>query len=363
MQNIILYAYDRRNLGDDLFIRTLVQRYPAVQFTLWSDKSNQKTFSDLNNLKVVDRESSLVKICDKISKSIVPRYKNWKEKASSAVVYIGGSIFIEYDSWPQVLNWWMYQAENHKLYILGANFGPYHSEEYRIAMADVFDKAQDVCFRDRYSYDLFREHKVRWAPDILFSYPMPRPKENKKQIFVSVINCKNKAEGNVDLSGCYKAYMSNIKNVCVEYLRRGYAVVLASFCKTEGDEDVIETLNCELHSRRENQLCSMYYNGSNWADMLESLAESEYVVASRFHAAILAINAGKPVFPIVYSDKTTHVLTDIGFDGKYADLRKKEDISFEIVDYNRQNLYITPASRLKKEALKHFALLDGTIKM
>ena len=32
MNSVFLYAYDRQNLGDDLFVHTITKRYPDVQF-------------------------------------------------------------------------------------------------------------------------------------------------------------------------------------------------------------------------------------------------------------------------------------------------------------------------------------------
>lgn len=57
MRKIFLYAYDRINLGDDLFIRTICNRYPNVKFYLWSKKYNEKVFDDVKNLKVLDKNS------------------------------------------------------------------------------------------------------------------------------------------------------------------------------------------------------------------------------------------------------------------------------------------------------------------
>ena len=53
MKRIYLFAYDKQNLGDDLFIQTITKRYPGVQFYIWSEKENRKTFQTLRILQIV----------------------------------------------------------------------------------------------------------------------------------------------------------------------------------------------------------------------------------------------------------------------------------------------------------------------
>lgn len=364
MKSVVLYAYDKVNLGDDLFLHTITKRYPSVHFFLWSDKKNKRTFATLENLTVIDSESRLVRFLNQIRPSIVSRYKNWQSKKADAVVYIGGSIFIEYETWPSILNWWNYQADNNNLYILGANFGPYHSEYYRSEMAGVFDKAQDVCFRERYSFDLFQGHQVRWAPDILFTYPMPNPPKIKHQIFFSVINCNKKSEGTHPLSLYQKDYLKNLTFLIQEYIHRGYSIVLSSFCKEEGDEEIISLLEARFRNEAviPGQLQCLFYDGTNAEKILQAIAESELVLASRFHAMIFGMAAGRPVFPIAYSDKTIHVLQDLGFQGNYTDLRKHQPISIQAVEENRMLCNTISVKKWSREAEHHFYKLDDKLK-
>lgn len=61
-------------------------------------------------------------------------------------------------------------------------------------------------------------------------------------------------------------------------------------------------------------------------EVLRELAASEIVVGTRFHATILGLVAGARVLPIMYSDKTKHVLEDIHFDMTDAvDLKRATD--------------------------------------
>ena len=360
MKKVFLYAYDKQNLGDDLFVHTIVKRYSDVQFYIWSDRDNQKTFQSLPNLKVVDKDGALIRTLNWLRPSLVSRYRAWLENCCQAVVYIGGSIFMEYENWEQILTWWEYEAQNRPFYILGANFGPYKSEEFRNKLAVIFRDVKDVCFRDRYSYEKFCEvPTVRCAPDILFSYPMPKVPVVEKQLFVSPIDCASRGEGENSLSAYSEYYISALSGLLKHYLNNGYRLILASFCKTEGDDHAIARLLSAMSLRQDDpRVKILSYDGTNVAEMTAAIAESEYVIATRFHATILALAAGRPVFPIVYSDKTIHVLEDIGFQGNYTDLRNMEPISYA---YSRANLdapQMIDTVSLAEEAQKHFTILD-----
>ena len=349
MKKIFLYAYDRRNLGDDLFVHTIANRYPDVLFYMWSDIKNRETFSCLSNLKIVDPNSRFVRALRKLRPSLAARYKGWLENRCNAVVYIGGSIFMEYLNWAQICTWWDWTAKNRPFFVLGANFGPYHTEAYRERMAEIFADCQDVCFRDSYSYNLFKNvPSVRQAPDILFSYPMPQLEVNEDKVFVSVINCAGRDESH-NLESYDKSYVSNMAPLLKHQLDSGKSIVLASFCKEEGDEEGIKKILSAMQCESDPRISVLHYNGTNADELTAEIASSGSVIATRFHAAILAIAANHPVLPIIYSDKTKHVLNDLGFSGEMYDLRE-------------DTLWTSPCASSAplpaKEAEKHFEKLD-----
>ena len=337
MKRVFLYAYDKQNLGDDLFVHTITKRYSDTRFYIWSNKENQVAYRSLPNLKVIDKNGVFLRLLNGIRPSFVQRYRAWLEKRCQAVVYIGGSIFMEYENWKQILSWWDYETKRRPFYIMGANFGPYRSEAFRDKLSEIFCNAKDVCFRDRYSYEKFHEVlSVRYAPDILFSYPMPKAMVVNKQIFVSPIDCSKRGEGEISLSAYNDRYLSVLSEILKNYLKDGYSLVLASFCRAEGDEHAVKKIMSSLSMREgDPRVRCLSYDGTNIDEILTGIASSEYVIATRFHAAILALASGRPVFPIVYSDKTINVLNDIEFRGNYADLRNLGQISYA---YSRANL-------------------------
>lgn len=354
MKKVFLYAYDRRNLGDDLFVHTIAKRYPHVKFYMWSDPKNRETFRCLPNVKILERDGGMVRFLSRIRPSLSVRYRNWWEDRCQAVIYIGGSIFMEYENWAQLLTWWEYTAEHRSFYVLGANFGPYHTEAYREKIAEIYAKMKDVCFRDQYSYGLFRGvATVRQAPDILFSYPMPQVAVEEKQIFVSVINCAARDESH-GLTQYDASYVQNMARLLTKYRREGHRLVLSSFCAHEGDEEGVRKILKAMDAEKDADIQVLNYDGTNADVLTTAIAQSEFVIATRFHGTILALTAGRPVLPIIYSDKTSHVLADLGFDGPVIDIRSCEDYTA----VEQPAGFTVDRRKLAEEAQKHFEKLD-----
>ncbi len=363
MKKVFLYAYNGVNLGDDLFVHAICRRYPQVQFYIRGGEERRRVLHELPNLKVLSEDTALIRRLHALRPSLAARYLGWQEARCDAVVYIGGSIFIEYENWEQILTWWEYEAENRPFYVLGANFGPYASEGYRQASGRIFAKMRDICFRDLYSYDLFREYdSVRYAPDILLSYPMPDIAVKEKQLFVSLIDCASKDEGNNSLAQFDESYVANMAHVLKAYVDDGFSLVLGSFCQREGDEVAIQkVLHAMDADKTDGRISVLCYDGTNACELTRSIAQSEYVIASRFHAAILALAAGRPVFPVIYSDKTSHVLRDMKFRGVWADLRDGQELSYEASRKNLDEKAALIDGDLRREAKLHFKKLDEVL--
>lgn len=352
MKKIFLYAYDRQNLGDDMFIHLITKRYSNVRFYMLSDKKNIKTYSCFPNLKIINKDSLIINVLNRIRHSFAARYKNWLEARCDATVYIGGSIFMEYPNWSDICNWWDYEVKNRKFYVLGANFGPWYHEAYKKRMASIFTNMSDVCFRDQYSKEVFKNVKnVRCAPDILFSYPLPKVKTKEKQIFVSVIDCAGRDESH-GLKDFDSRYVDNMVSLLLKYVDNGYNLVLASFCKSEGDENGICKILSKLGHIPDSKIEILKYDGNNSNDIISAIVESALVIATRFHAMIFALAAKKPVLPIIYSDKMYHVLEDLGYKGAGIDIRDEDEWNMK----NAQVIHLPDDISIQAE--KHFYVLD-----
>lgn len=355
MKKVFLFAYDNVNLGDDLFIHFITHRYPNIKFYFWTDKKNKRVFSNCSNLRVVDEKGWIIRTLNRIRPSFPVRYKYWCEKKCDLSLYVGGSIFIEYPNWINQINWLDYQVRHYKFYVLGANFGPYHEEKYRNQLKLVFDNMEDVCFRDLYSKNKFQDCvKVRYAPDILLSFPMPKVEIKGKQVFISVIDC----EGRMELEEYDENYISNMTSFIKKFIQDNCNIVLSSFCAKEGDELAIEKIMNRLEVKEKKKVMVLNYNGLNLSEMLRTIAESDFIVGTRFHSIILSLAANRPCLPIIYSDKTAHILQDLNFKGEIIDLRKNSKWNFYESKENWNDRVKQIDNTMKSMSQLHFEKLD-----
>lgn len=335
---IYLDAYLAKNLGDDLFIHILTERYPNHKFYTISkgikgyDKNNLKVYSNPYFFRVLKKF----------------QWEKYLANQYDLVVSIGGSMYMENNDSKRD-----FSLGKNKRYILGSNFGPYKTEEYYKNIYGIFKNAEDVCFREKYSYDLFKTLKnVRYASDIVFSMNTDNIKNtNRKRAIISVISCEKKID---------KKYMKIYEDKMIDLIKffdsKNYEVCLMSFCKIEGDEDAIKSILQKCDETLKNKIETYFYNG-NLKETLDIIGDSQVVVGTRFHANIIGLLLGKTVIPILYSDKTKHVLDDMELPIETIDIRKMHEKDVVEIANRNLNKYFNIEKQIK-DAQKHFEKLD-----
>src|SRR5690625_526654 len=128
MENIMIYAYTNFNLGDDLFIRLLCERYPNINFKIYAPKKYRETFRETRNLAVIPNDTLISRVINFTVTALKLNYYPSKlvAKRCDAAVYIGGSIFMQQKNWEVMFK----KKKNMKIknkpyFVLGANFGPF----------------------------------------------------------------------------------------------------------------------------------------------------------------------------------------------------------------------------------------------
>lgn len=338
-QKVYIDAYFAENLGDDIFIDILTKRYKNCKF--YAITENRKNYNR-DNLKVYTNKY-MYKILKKFSweKYLAGKFKT--------VVTIGGSMFMENNNNDKDFS----MGKKNNRYVLGINFGPYKTEKYYQNIHNMLSKVKDVCFREKYSYNLFKDlPNVRCASDIVFSMDTSNLKiTNRKRAIISIVSPKYKLG-----EGYQEQYENAMLQLIQMFIEKEYEVVLMSFCKMEHDEEEIENILNMMNEEQRKKVECYYYNG-NIEEALNVLADSQVVVGGRFHANILGLLLGKSIVPVLYSDKTLNVLKDMDINAPIIDIRNLQEFNVKnITDEDLSKIY--NIEKQKVDAQRHFEKLD-----
>lgn len=350
---VYVHFFSEQNYGDDAFVWMLANRYPNILFIISGSKNNLKAFKDAKNIIVRNNNKILLKI-NKIIKKLTQKDFLYYLQAYKCKICltIGGSIFIE----PPQKNLHTYLRDKKcKFYpkkknvILGANFGPYQSALFVDFFKNEFQRYNLVTFRDRKSYEIFKTiDSVKYAPDILFGLQslykeVDSPQYTKEYVVISVINATDDK----------KLYIDKVVEIIHYYMSMNLRCVLLSLCHNQGDYDLCNIINEKSGGKAE----ILDYDG-NIQIVMQCIKKAKYVIGSRFHAIITSLVFEVPCLPVIYSDKTSNMLNDIGFNGIRCHINDLKEMSLETIDFNRRKNYIVDLEKVKEESKGHFEEFD-----
>ena len=360
--SVYLHAFLDLNVGDDLFVHKVIASYPQVRFVMIAKKPYKKILAKYPNVTVFEQDGFPLNLCRKLG---IYETVSWHIAHDCDYgLYVGGSIFIEYSDWKDQHSWYRELYHNDRLFIMGCNWGPYRTEQFKDNMRSVFSGMRDICFRDRYSYNAFSDlPNVSYAPDIMFGMDWTPylTREEKKQVLISVVDCRSRSVKLAEYTADYHRFIAGLTE---RFAELGYQVVLSAFWERNGDLAAAEEIRESLSPRAKESTSVVSYRGTNLDQILELIAESEYVVATRFHAMILGLSAKKKVLPLIYNLKTRTALEDLTFNGACYDITQLpedcagviEKITPGITDSQREEL-----ARLSEAHFDRFSQLIGSM--
>lgn len=330
MKRVFLYMYFAHNLGDDLFLHIIANRYPNCKFTInyYNDYNEYDSF--LKNYKNIETRVTLKnRILRKLK---IKDYMNNIEDIAfrnDALIFLAGSYFMEkeygeyeyiYNSRKPVID--AFKKKGKKIYIIGSNFGPYLSQSFYDDWKLLFSKCDDICFRDQHSYNLFKDmDNVRVANDVVLGLDVSKYSKTTKEKIAgfSIIDVRKK----IGISQYHDSYIdSTIKSIKM-FIKKGYKCVLMSFCESEGDLEVINNIT-KLLSNKEKEEVEIYEYKDNLEEAINLINSFKIFVAARFHANILGLLFNVCTIPIIYNEKTLNVLENL----------KLKDIAVKMDDLN-----------------------------
>ena len=350
-KRILVRAYLSGNLGDDMFVLQLARRYPDFKFLIFSNGIYVNAFKSCYNVKI------LPPIFYKLDNLLFRFFKIRPiafiiSKTVLAVVHIGGSVFIEPKQWEDK----EYRLPNVKRFYLGTNFGPYKTERFLKNVEKRLLHAQDVCFRDSYSYHKFSYLKnVRKAPDILFGYSNYPEICEGEYLGISVIElCRREQLAKMEVP-----YLDFLIKTIEHFYQNGIKTKLLVFCECEGDLCVAQKIISMLKTSRA-EICVYTQNVE---DFLEVINSCRYIIATRFHAMVIGFALKKKVLPIIYSNKQSNVLSDLNYSGDCWNLLEGGCCSIipERI-FDSMNDEVIDIDNVKLLSEKHFEKMDQYLK-
>lgn len=321
-KKVFILAYARANVGDDLFVIALLERYKDIDFYIGIQKREYaKAFEKYDNIKIIKENEE--------------NFNNREPREYDAYIYVGGSIFMEGGKVYNLdigCNQFMKKCYEEEIpfFYVSSNFGPYQTQEYFELAKDTFRYCTDICFRDTCSYELFKDiPTVRYAPDLIFNIENDNSTIEKDTIGISIIDMSIR-ENLAKYESTYSKCM--IHNI-IEYIKQGKNVYLFSFCKEENDEEAIRKIQEQIPEQYKNKVKKVYYNGE-MKEYIKKYKSMEYMICCRFHAKILSVAFGQKMYILSYSKKIDNVIEDLSLTEKYTNIENlKETTNIELNDF------------------------------
>lgn len=366
MKKILLLAYTNLNFGDDMFVYTICKEFPNQSFVLKASSLYSKTLDSIPNL-IIRKKGLIERVYDKVVNKVpCLNIINLKTIGYCAVVYVIGGLFDDDEIWERSVDeygikkmknmlWKNSFNKKKPFFLLGCNLTRVTREKYIDEMKYVFEGLTDICFRDKYSYKYFTQLKnTRYAPDIVFNYKCNCVKKDDS-ILISVwgpLTCVEKFPQWKWAENLWVNYERFLCDVIFRFANLGKNITLLALCENEGDLKaclrIKEKLNFDVDI--------VTYNGD--LDKIILLFEkSRFVIGTRFHSIVMAINAMCSIYPIIYESKTQQLLEDIGYNGSFSHIQMMEgyNINNVIESYNKNE--IISCEKIKHKASDQFMKL------
>jgi colanic acid/amylovoran biosynthesis protein len=247
--------------------------------------------------------------------------------AADAVVSAGGTYLVpHYELMPKLFDFLVTLALGRPLILFTQSLGPFYDVRQRRLLRFSLRRARLVLVRDERSVGHLRAlgvaANVRVAADAAFALADParapdRPDRLPRapKVAISVRDWPHFRQGAE--SGMVR-YRAAIAAFAAELARRGATITFVSTCQGIPDywtddsaeaERIAALVPDELRAR-----IAVDRDFRTPARLIERLAGFDLVVATRMHAAILALCAGTHVLPIAYEFKTRQLFARLGLD-------------------------------------------------
>lgn len=368
-KKVILYACIEKNIGDDLFVKVICNRYPQVEFytTSLADYGSLSLIENLNFKKDITKWNRFSSIGEtnfiyRIIGNILCKYYAKKIGNFDCAISIVGNAFknYEYKGYNQSI-WIRNRLKIWKnWYQISSNFGPYSDERWKKDFETIFSNMKDICFRDEYSYNLFKNIKnVRYAPDAVLTLGK-QEKKNDNFVVISVIDCSMPERGKI-LNNSTKRYEKLMAECADYYVSKGNKVILLNSQSKQDNPAAVRILN-QCKEKNNKKISIKSYSG-NLEEIFSLYSQTKIVIGTRLHTIILAWLYNIPVVPIVYDIKVSNILDTYKFEQDNYKIQELDNISVEDIEKSLFNYKFLIEDKIINDANKQFEMLDKELKI
>lgn len=362
-QKVFLKGYWETNLGDDLFVKVVCDRYPDITFFLEATSKNLRVFKDIGNLELIEiRTDFFSKLYRKIRYPILGFSSYFKlSKIVNIFIEIGGSIFILPKN-GQLDNAYKKRMKikkiSEKYFVIGSNFGPFFSQVQLDNYYNFFKEIDGTVFRDEDSYNLFKEiSNVSLAPDVVFNLSVDNTQASELFICISIIDLYSRAGFDNEQADNYEKWVTNVVS---SFIQKGKKVVLMGFCESENDGEAIKRVVNKVESNdRENIIV---YIHKDIEQSLYYIKNSELIIATRFHAMILGWLYRKKTIVLSYSKKINNTIDKWYPEQAYINIKKINQYDFNFIGNEANRIPYQIHSNMIRLAENQFKFLDEILK-
>lgn len=267
-------------------------------------------------------------------------WRNWLSRLDAArgcdvIVVAGTGVFDDFRDtplgWPSRLLLWCMAARLRgvRVAFLSVGGGPILNPASRLLMKSAAQLAQHRSYRDADSLEYMGSIGVDTSdsvvlPDLAFLLPAvsapPRPAEAPLTVGVGVMNYR----GWRDSDAVFDSYVATHARL-IEWLEwRGYkARIVIGQAPTDlkAVRAIEQRLGRPLIGAREESMSSFH-------DAMAAIAETDIVVASRYHVQIAALKMRRPLISLSYAPKNDALLQAAGLDEFIQDVH---EIDFDLL--------------------------------
>lgn len=296
-RKLIIAGYNNFNLGDDLMFASIINRTSYDDYFLYGPEVKPHFVEkDVNFIKNGRLE-----------------VLRWKMGAHFALV--GGSLFMgDNEINLRRFDWKIQLFKRNKLlggknFVMGANLGPFKDKKkYLSKLREVTNLVDYWHVRDQFSLELLDEINVKnkkIIPDLVMSMDLTPYQVKKTAKIVAISVTRVEKDGNQRVRQV--DFEDEICELCKNFIKAGYNISLLSF---EDSNDISIALS--IKNRINSEKVSIEpYQGKN---IIMKIAESEFLVSTRFHCMIIGALLSKKQVIYEYSEKTSNFAKRYGFE-------------------------------------------------